>query len=115
MSQALQQPRSTVDLINELEAEAKSCATVGLAVGFEHRTLFIFSGGANNLENLNAMVNDGGQPVGFIRYDSDGKGHIAIAYRLLQECADDPWMKKYLEGLTREFVSLVRAATQARI
>lgn len=39
------QPRTTIDLIRELEIEAAHYSTVALAVGFDHTTLFVFSGG----------------------------------------------------------------------
>jgi hypothetical protein len=61
-----QQPRTSVDLINELETEGSHYTKVALAVGFENTTRFIFSGADDNLPKLNAMMLEGGEPVGFL-------------------------------------------------
>ena len=102
--------RTTADLICELDAEASLCTKVALAVGFEHTTLFVFSGIDDNLKKLNEMIRNGGEPIGFIAYRCDGNGQLTIACRPLEEYADEPWAQQYLEGLTHTFVRLVRAA-----
>jgi hypothetical protein len=73
MSQQHSRRRTSVDLVNELEAEAAHYTKVALAVGFENTTLFIFGGADDNLTTLNAMMLDGGEPVGFLAYHSDGE------------------------------------------
>lgn len=102
-----QQPRSTADLIRELEAEAEFCTTVALAVGFENTTLFVFSGANDNLKTLNDMVLAGGEPIGLLRYHSHEDGHVTIACRTLEEYAVEPWAQDYLESLTRKFADLL--------
>lgn len=108
MAHASQHPRTTADLINELEAEAAHHTEVALAVGFENTSLFIISGEDHNLSNLNEMVTEGGEPVGFLAYDSDGNGHLTFKCRPLKEYADEPRVQDYLEKLTDSFLDLVR-------
>lgn len=100
--------RTTLDLIRELETEAALCTGVALAVSFEHTTLFVFSGADDALRRLNEMIHQGGEPIGFVAYDSDRKGHLTVACRPLEEYADDPCAMEYLEGLTQNFVSLLK-------
>jgi hypothetical protein len=63
--------RSTKDLIDELtslEQELKQSSpelvTIGLAVGFEKTTEFVFAADENRLTKLNGIVKKGGQPIG---------------------------------------------------
>ncbi len=103
----MSQARTTVDLIRELEAEAAHYTAVVLAVGFEHTTLFIFSGVEDNLKKLGEMILEGGEPVGFLAYNADGDGRLTFKCRTLEEYADEPWAEEYLEHLTRSCVDLL--------
>jgi hypothetical protein len=100
--------RTTADLISELEAEAALCTSVMLAVGFEHTTLFLFSGEDNKLEKLNDMINVGGEPIGLLMLHSDAERQVTyVACRRLEEYAAEPWAQDYLEGLVHELVGRV--------
>jgi hypothetical protein len=113
--QAHQQPRSTEDLIRELETEATTCMTAALAVGFENTTLFLFSGGGDdNLTKLNDMILAGGEPVGLLKYSQEPTSRITVACRTLAEYADELWAHDYLESLTRAFVDLLKRRHNAR-
>ncbi len=66
--------RSTKDLIHEMAEEAERLTGVAIAVGFEHHTKFVFHRGKEqsefkeSLSELNALVKNGGTPVGLIGY-----------------------------------------------
>ena len=114
MSQHSRQ-RTSVDLLNELESEGSHYTKVALAVGFENTTRFIFSGADDNLTKLNAMMLEGGEPVGFLAYHSDGGGNITFKCRALEEYADAPWAHDYLEHLTHNSVDLLVRDHGARL
>lgn len=98
------QSRTTVDLIRELEIEAAH-STVALAVGFEHTTLFVFSGADDNLTKLNYMVSEGGEPIGFLMFHLGEERKVtSIARRPLEEYAAEPWAQDYLEDLVHGMV-----------
>ena len=58
--------RTTVELIEELDAEAPKFTHVLLAVGFERTTVFVRAGDPDRLNALNDAVSAGREPVGFI-------------------------------------------------
>lgn len=92
--------RTTFDLICELEIEAAHYSTVALAVGFEHKTLFVFSGADDNLTKLSDMINEGGKPIGFLMFQLDGERHAtSITCRPLEECVAEPWGARLLGRL----------------
>jgi hypothetical protein len=70
--------RTTSDLINELDSavtdqEASSGMTqTALVVGFNLECKMIFQNESNRLEKLNTMVQDGGKPLGFIKFVKTG-------------------------------------------
>ena len=94
--------RSTMDLIAELELEAAehNFSMLGVAVGFEERTEFVFSCDDDRLEKLNELVRNGGEPIGLVGFrESDLSGTAAFYCRPLAECANEEWVGGYLEAL----------------
>ncbi len=90
--------RTTSDLINEMQEEAKTAFLVVIAVAFNTETKFVFSSHNHLLEALNQLVENGGSPVGilrFVRENSSVQGY----YRPFEEYADAPWVKDYFSGL----------------
>lgn len=58
--------RTTEELIGRLESERHKFFAVGIAVGFETETKFVFGSDENKLQRLNQLVEAGGEPVGMI-------------------------------------------------
>jgi hypothetical protein len=61
--------RTTVELIEELEREARSFSQIALVVGFPEGTQFVWcSEGdkAEKIDKLNKLIEEGGEPVGLI-------------------------------------------------
>ena len=91
--------RTTIDLIEELEAEKDNFTNAALAVGFESTTIFIFATEADKLDKLNLTVKAGGEPVGLLGVDMHN-GLLSIQQRPLQEYAKEEWVRPYLQALT---------------
>ena len=83
--------RTTRALIAELRAEAANAELVLLVVGFPNETKMVPSKitDANALAELNALVGQGGHPLGFIRVVRRGTRR-SIESRPLPEYGDDP-------------------------
>lgn len=71
--------RSTLDLVRELEAEARKFREIALVVGFEDHSEVIFDSDGTTqqkLEKLNALHRSGGVPIGFVGYTADALGTL---------------------------------------
>jgi hypothetical protein len=90
--------RTTVKLIEELDAEAPKFTHVLLAVGFDHTTVFVRADDPNRLNALNDAVSAGGKPVGLIGLMIGG-GHASFSRRALREYAEEEWAISYLDNL----------------
>jgi hypothetical protein len=95
--------RSTLDLIAELEEEAKSHWYVAMVVGFETSTIFIQAKDENRLEMLNSAIQAGGIPVGLITTDKSGTG-LTISAHCYPEHQDSEEFdaKSYLTTLAEQ-------------
>ena len=61
--------RTTFELIEELEREAKSFSQIALVVGFPEHTQFVWCSDGDEpekLDKLNKLIEAGGEPVGFV-------------------------------------------------
>lgn len=90
--------RKTSDLIEEMVQEAKKVWLVAIAVGFETETKFVFSSRRHPLEELNQLVQNGGSPIGLLRFEKENKS-VQGSYRPFQEYENEEWAQKYLAGL----------------
>ena len=81
-----------------MQDEARTAWLVAIAVGFESDTKFVFSSARFPLEELNALIREGGSPIGLLRFDNEVSG-IQGSYRPFAEYADQPWVNGYLAGL----------------
>ena len=90
--------RKTSDLVDEMLTEAKNAWLVAIAVGFEGETKFVFSRQKHPLEALNQLVQNGGSPVGLLRFDKENS-NIQGSFRPFEEYAREEWAGKYLAGL----------------
>ncbi|MGA8617009.1 MAG: hypothetical protein WB660_00600 [Candidatus Sulfotelmatobacter sp.] len=99
--------RSTAEVIKELDEEAANFTGVGLAVGFESPTTFIFANDPARLEELNEAAKAGGEPIGFIGFDLHN-GMLTLQSRPLAEHADEQWVNGYLHALTGNFSKILK-------
>jgi hypothetical protein len=90
--------RKTSDLVNEMLAEAKNAWLVAIAVGFEQETKFVFSSQKQPLGDLNQLIQNGGSPIGLLRFDKVD-GSVQGSFRPFEEYANEEWAQKYLAGL----------------
>jgi hypothetical protein len=90
--------RTTIDLIEELNRESQGAVHCVLVVGFQNTTLFVYDSDDNPLQNLNSMIQQGGEPVGFIRVIGE-PGTLKLESRPLHEYADDSSIAEYLSRL----------------
>ena len=100
--------RKTSDLVDEMLAEAKKAWLVAIAVGFQNETKFVFSSRRHPLEELNQLVQNGGSPIGLLRFDKENS-IIQGSYRPFQEYENEEWAQKYLAGLldnTEDIIAL---------
>ena len=71
---------------------------MALVVGFETETKFIFNHEPDKLDKLNAMVESGGNPIGYIRIERT-REEMSVEAKPLFEYADEEQIKKYLEDI----------------
>jgi len=109
----MDQRRSTMELVQEMKAEALTgkFIVVTIAVGFDDTSLFVSSRDPNALESLNEMVEQGGAPVGLIGITKAGRNGT-VETRVFQEFQDQGWAKEYLETLARNFVAELTTSGQ---
>jgi hypothetical protein len=81
-----------------MRSEAKNAWLVAIAVGFENETKFVFSSSAHPLEDLNKLVQNGGAPIGLLRFEKENTT-VQGSYRPFVEYENDAWVSNYLSGL----------------
>jgi hypothetical protein len=87
-----------MDLIAELERNAKGYTQAALIVGFDGSTIYVKADNPRRLELLNEAIENGGEPVGWYRLDHpSGK----IEWGILAEHQNERWAHQYLEALAK--------------
>lgn len=111
--------RKTKELIAEARESAKEfkegakVAAVFIVVGFESSTEFVDSDDAAAVGQLNALIKEGGEPVGTICCRS-GDGHFQCGFKPFEEYKDEEWARSYLEHLSASFLKDMIASGKAR-
>ncbi len=90
--------RKTADLVQEMKKEATNAWLVAIVVGFPHETKFAFSSSSHPLEDLNRLVQNGGSPIGLLRFDKENSS-VQGSYRPFVEYENESWVREYLAGL----------------
>jgi len=103
--------RNTSDLVNEMLAEAKTAWLLAIVVGFEKDTKFVFSTSKQPLEELNRLVQDGGSPVGLLKFEKTGDT-ITGKYRPFEEYENIQWAGEYLAGLLENTGAIIALSGQ---
>ena len=98
--------RSTKDLIEELKAESEGAFVTQLVIGFKESTEYVASNDPEALATLNALIKEGGEPVGMLRIlkgrVSEGKVTVTFKIRPLAEYENDEHIKNYLTQLAND-------------
>ncbi len=103
--------RTTLDLIEEMQTEAKTAERAALIVGLEKGTKYVWSSDDNPLETLNQFVEAGGEPVGIVRVTQGTQECDSIDFRPLEEYANQEWVKRYLSSLAGTVQMLIVGET----
>jgi len=90
--------RKTADLVQEMKKEAINAWLVAIVVGFPNETKFAFSSSSHSLEDLNKLVQNGGSPIGLLRFDKENSS-VQGSYRPFEEYENESWVKEYLADL----------------
>ena len=90
--------RTTKELIAELRAEATKAEFVLLVVGFPTESKIVDARQPDAQEALDALVLEGGHPLGYLRSVRRGKQR-SIESRVLPEYGDDPVPGQALQRL----------------
>jgi hypothetical protein len=101
----MSEPRTTIDLIGELDIEAQKFLGCALMVNFKSTTELVFSGAENRLALLDDAVKRGGEPVAMLACGRLAEGEIGVYARPLREFVDAPGIDIYLGKLTRNFAA----------
>ncbi len=104
--------RTTLDLIKELAEEANNFTGVALAVGFEHTTTFIFANQAEPLKALNAAIEAGGYPIGFMGWDMNN-GLLTVQVRPIAEVCEDPETGRFVQDHMKRLCASFKAELES--
>lgn len=100
-------PRSTPELIVELQARAKDLTLAAIAVVKHDLTQFVFAIDDDPLSKLNALIGAGGHPIGLVGTRVAG-GTVEYHSRPFVEYQDNPRAVAYLQTLRVPFLTLLR-------
>jgi hypothetical protein len=100
-------PRSTPDLIVELQVRAAALTLAAIAVAYPDGTQFVFASDEDPLGTLNALVAAGGHPIGLVGARLGG-GRVEYAAHPFVEYQDHPRAVAYLQTLRVPFLTLMR-------
>lgn len=105
--------RKTSDLVDEMLAEAKNAWLVAIAVAFDNETEFVFSSRPHPLKELNQLVQNGGAPLGLLRFEREDET-IQGSYRAFAEYEHEEWVHHYLAGLLEHTGDIIALSRQPK-
>ena len=100
-------PRSTPELIVELQARARDLTLAAIAVVNHDVTQFVFAIDDDPLSKLNALIGAGGHPIGLVGTRIAG-GTVEYHSCPFVEYQDNPRAVEYLQTLRVPFLTLLR-------
>ena len=100
-------PRSTPELIVELQVRAAAFTLVAIAVVNKDVTQFVFAVDDDPLGRLNALIEAGGHPIGLVGARI-GSGTIEYHSQPFVEYRHNPQALAYLQTLRVPFLTLLR-------
>ena len=102
-----QSPRSTFDLIVELQVRAIGLTLAAIAVVNHDVTHFVFAVDEDPLGKLNRLIGAGGHPIGLVSARI-GNGTVEYHAQPFVEYQDSPRALAYLQTLRVPFLTLLR-------
>ena len=100
-------PRTTPELIVELQGQAAALTVAAIAVVHHNVTQFVFASDDDPLGTLNALVDAGGHPIGLVGARIGG-GAVEYSAHPFVEYQDHPQAAAYLQTLRVPFLTLLR-------
>ena len=100
-------PRTTPDLIVELQGRAATLTVAAIAVVHHDVTQFVFASDDDPLGTLNALIAAGGHPIGLVGARLGG-GTVEYSAYPFVEYEDNPRAVAYLQTLRVPFLTLLR-------
>lgn len=100
-------PRTTPDLIVELQVRAAALTLAAIAVVDPDGTQFVFASDEDPLGRLNALIAAGGHPIGLVGARLGG-GCVEYSTHPFAEYQDHPRAVAYLQTLRIPFLTLLR-------
>lgn len=100
-------PRSTPDLIVELQVRARALTLAAIAVAYHDLTQFVFASDDDPLGKLNALIGAGGHPIGLVGVRIGG-GTVEYHAHPFVEYRHNPDAVAYLQTLRVPFLTLLR-------
>jgi hypothetical protein len=100
-------PRTTPDLIVELQVQAAALTVAAIAVVHHDVTQFVFASDDDPLGTLNALIDAGGHPIGLVGARIGG-GTVEYSAHPFVEYQDHPTAVAYLQTLRAPFLALLR-------
>jgi len=100
-------PRTTPELIVELQGQAAVLTVAAIAVAYRDGTRFVFASDDEPLGTLNALIEGGGHPIGLVGARIGG-GAIEYSAHPFIEYQDHPQAVAYLQTLRVPFLTLLR-------
>jgi len=100
-------PRTTPELIVELQGRAATLTVAAIAVVHHDGTQFVFASDDDPLGTLNALIDAGGHPIGLVGARIGG-GAVEYSAHPFVEYQDHPRAVAYLQTLRIPFLTLLR-------
>jgi hypothetical protein len=89
--------RTTKDLIDELRESAKGSLITAILVGYEKETKYVYHNSPNVLNDLNTLIEAGGEPIAICRTIKKGNTKLHCDVWPLKEYANEEWVYSYIE------------------
>jgi hypothetical protein len=100
-------PRTTPELIVELQTQAAALTVAAIAVVHHNVTQFVFASDDDPLGTLNALIDAGGHPIG-LAGARIGSRTVEYSAHPFVEYQDNPAAVAYLQTLRVPFLTLLR-------
>jgi hypothetical protein len=95
--------KPTQEIIDQFAQMAEGSFQSALIVGFEAETKYVFKDDPNQVAKLDALILQGGQPIGVIRLNKDGR-RLNCSISVFEEWEGQDWINGYVDALGSEFV-----------
>ena len=105
--QPARSPRSTPELIVELQVRARALALAAIAVANGDTTEFVFAVDDDPLDKLNALIRAGGHPIGIVGARIE-RGTVEFHPEPFVEFQHNPQALAYLQSLRVPFLTLMQ-------